>query len=246
MFEDLQAKKINDPAAAGGAIPPVNTPRPAPSLDMDKEPEDMFEVMDSASPGAPKIVIPPTPGPMQAKPAQRDLGPAEPLSTLPGGKATKGAKKAKLINFKLLSIIGSIIIIAVIVVIVVVYTIPTQEADLENDLLLNSNLNQSDPALPDLGAPVTDSINDSQDEIIDSNIDSDGDGLTDRQETVIGTDPFNPDSDGDGLFDNEEVVLYETDPLNTDSDGDTFLDGDEVKNGYNPAGEGKLLQLPVE
>ena len=47
------------------------------------------------------------------------------------------------------------------------------------------------------------------------------------------------DRDHDGLFDDEEI-LFGTDPDNPDTDGDGFLDGDEVKNGYNPAGEGKL------
>ena len=36
--------------------------------------------------------------------------------------------------------------------------------------------------------------------------DSDHDGLTDTQETVWNTDPFNPDSDGDGFKDGEEVA----------------------------------------
>ena len=31
--------------------------------------------------------------------------------------------------------------------------------------------------------------------------DTDGDGLTDREEAVVGTDPSNPDTDGDGLLD---------------------------------------------
>jgi hypothetical protein len=39
----------------------------------------------------------------------------------------------------------------------------------------------------------------------DSEIDSDGDGLTDEEERQIGTDPFDPDTDGDGFSDGEEV-----------------------------------------
>lgn len=42
------------------------------------------------------------------------------------------------------------------------------------------------------------------------------------------------DSDNDGLFDYQELNLYMTDPLNPDTDGDGYLDGEEVKNGYNP------------
>lgn len=59
-------------------------------------------------------------------------------------------------------------------------------------------------------------------------IDSDGDGLTDKDETVIGTDPYDPDTDKDGLSDGEEVHKFKTDPLNPDSDWDALKDGAEV------------------
>ena len=42
-------------------------------------------------------------------------------------------------------------------------------------------------------------------------IDSDGDGLTDGEETDLGTDPDDPDSDGDGVEDGDEVAAG-TDP----------------------------------
>ncbi len=77
----------------------------------------------------------------------------------------------------------------------------------------------------------------------DMNKDTDEDGLTDKEEKVFGTDINNIDSDNDGLHDREEVKVYKTDPLNPDTDGDTYLDGDEVKNGYNPKGSGKLYQI---
>jgi hypothetical protein len=41
------------------------------------------------------------------------------------------------------------------------------------------------------------------------------------------------DSDGDGLS-NEEERLYGTDPFDKDTDGDGYSDGVEVKGGYNP------------
>ena len=44
-------------------------------------------------------------------------------------------------------------------------------------------------------------------------IDSDGDGLPDRREEIIGTDPFNPDTDFDGISDYDELK-EKTDPLN--------------------------------
>ena len=65
---------------------------------------------------------------------------------------------------------------------------------------------------------------------VDSDVDSDGDLLSDREETeLLGTDPFRRDSDGDGLDDGEEVRLYATDPLAADSDGDLLSDLSEVR-----------------
>lgn len=58
-------------------------------------------------------------------------------------------------------------------------------------------------------------------------IDTDGDGVTDDQELLNGTDPNNPDTDGDGLSDSEELE-HGTDPNNADTDGDGLSDGDEV------------------
>ncbi len=50
------------------------------------------------------------------------------------------------------------------------------------------------------------------------------------------------DSDGDGLTDLEETQIYYTDPNNKDSDGDGYDDGLEIRNGYSPRfGGGKRL-----
>jgi len=64
-------------------------------------------------------------------------------------------------------------------------------------------------------------------------IDSDGDGITDVEETARETDPESEDSDGDGLTDLQEVFLG-TDPLNPDTDGDGYSDGEEVRAYSNP------------
>lgn len=57
--------------------------------------------------------------------------------------------------------------------------------------------------------------------------DSDGDGLLDRNESALGTDPQMPDTDGDGVADGREVDLG-ADPLALDTDGDGLPDGREV------------------
>jgi len=54
--------------------------------------------------------------------------------------------------------------------------------------------------------------------------DSDGDGLTDDEELINGTDPGNPDSDYDGIPDGEEISLG-TNPLNTNTEGSSSGEG---------------------
>jgi len=61
----------------------------------------------------------------------------------------------------------------------------------------------------------------------DDDLDSDGDGLTDAQEAILGTDPAKIDTDGDGLTDGQEVELG-TNPLLADTDGDGLDDALEI------------------
>ncbi len=70
--------------------------------------------------------------------------------------------------------------------------------------------------------------------INDTEDDSDDDGLSNREEIALGTDPRNADTDGDWLSDYDELNKYNTDPLKTDSDGDTLTDGDELVIGLDP------------
>ena len=57
-------------------------------------------------------------------------------------------------------------------------------------------------------------------------IDSDGDGVADEREGLLGTDPADADTDADGAWDGEEL-LAGTSPLAVDSDGDGLADGDD-------------------
>jgi hypothetical protein len=67
-------------------------------------------------------------------------------------------------------------------------------------------------------------------------VDSDGDGLSDKQEGALGTNATNPDSDGDGVYDffeTENGTAIDTDDderidvLDVDDDGDSVLTSDE-------------------
>ncbi|MDD5934663.1 MAG: cellulose binding domain-containing protein [Clostridiales bacterium] len=63
--------------------------------------------------------------------------------------------------------------------------------------------------------------------ITDIEKDTDGDGLEDYIEQMIGTDRRKKDTDGDQLSDFEEFILALTDPLLKDTDGDAVLDSEE-------------------
>ncbi|PAT08236.1 putative Ig domain-containing protein [Corynebacterium hadale] len=73
----------------------------------------------------------------------------------------------------------------------------------------------------------------------DATADTDGDGLTDKEEAEKGTDPTKADTDGDGLTDKEELDGSKnngesTDPNIADTDGDGASDKDEIDAGTDP------------
>lgn len=73
--------------------------------------------------------------------------------------------------------------------------------------------------------------------------DSDNDGHSDRTELINGYNPNGKgelDSDGDGLSDYAEVTIYHTNRYSRDTDRDGYADGVEIAHGYNPNGKGKL------
>ncbi|MFA5047651.1 MAG: CAP domain-containing protein [Patescibacteria group bacterium] len=88
------------------------------------------------------------------------------------------------------------------------------------------------------------SANKKRSELADLSVDSDADGLSDYQERLYGTDPFNPDSDNDGLSDYEEIKIYQTNPLDPDTNKNGITDGIEVATGRNPREKtGQLREL---
>ncbi|MDE6663359.1 MAG: cellulose binding domain-containing protein [Lachnospiraceae bacterium] len=70
--------------------------------------------------------------------------------------------------------------------------------------------------------------------IIDSEEDLDEDGINNRNEIDLGTDPLNSDTDRDNLSDYKELYQYHTDPLLEDTDGDDLTDYDDIKLGFSP------------
>lgn len=90
------------------------------------------------------------------------------------------------------------------------------------------------------GDPNLDDNSDTAATIIDvgESGDCDGDGLTDVEEALLGTDPCEADSDGDGITDDVEVDGESpTNPLDPDSDGDGLCDGPVIISGVCEGGE---------
>lgn len=65
----------------------------------------------------------------------------------------------------------------------------------------------------------------------EADIDTDGDGIADYLEELLGSDPTDPDSDDDGIGDYDEIMHTDTNPTMTDTDGNGVADGDEDADG---------------
>ncbi len=75
-----------------------------------------------------------------------------------------------------------------------------------------------------------------------SETDKDGDGVDDEVEAREGTSTVSADTDSDGITDKDEIEKWKTDPTKKDTDEDGFSDLQELLNGYNPTGDGPLVQ----
>ncbi len=78
-----------------------------------------------------------------------------------------------------------------------------------------------------------------------SKCDADKDGIRNRKELILGTDPYNRDSDTDGLTDGAELLTFESNPLDYDTDDDGISDGDEDNN-FNGISDEDEDDLPAE
>jgi len=242
-------------------------------FDDSKEPEDIFaETSSKDAAGAPPANLP-TPGPGPLQPATGASAPQDPskgTTPLPVGESgvilEKSAFSKKLVFG---AVVVGIILIGLGVWYFVFYDRGASLQVNSQDFSDTAGTTSGEVPLPPLPdgtippsptggdepastEPPADVPADTTQETVepspapeDTTIqDMDSDGLTDAEERAYGTDPTKADTDGDGLSDREEVRTYGTDPLNPDTDGDGFDDGSEVRNGYDPNGPGRLLQIP--
>ena len=171
---------------------------------------------------------------------KRAMAPAESVAPI-GERAARGGMK------KLLLIVGGVVLLIVIGVVVwLAFFRNGTEQLAEPTTSVVAPTDETSPTPPvaaptDVPAEAPPVVTPS----VAAPADSDGDGLSDVDETRLGTDPQKADIDNDGLTDGEEVNVYRTNPLNADTDGDTFKDGAEVRAGYDPNAVGKrLFEIP--
>ena len=246
MFDDVPA---NLPTGGEAPAPTPQNP-PQPTAPIEPAPAEATLEMPEPTEPAPAPVAPEAPAsPMSPEPkdmfADVDAGGAPTPQPMPSSTAPKkaGGKKVVLIVIGVVVIVGIISAISVFmffksVVDEVGLVVDSNQAiqameDDSDTIKAEDIIVDFEDTKPVVTAPVVE-------------LDSDGDGLSDSEEAALGTSSRKPDTDNDGLFDRDEVKVYFTNPLVADTDGDGFMDGPEVANGYNPNGEGKLLEIPTK
>lgn len=205
-----------------------------------KEPEDIFkDVEEAPAPGA-AAGIPGAP-----RPVLREVPPGTtmpPVAPHRGGLA--GILWVFLIIIVILGIGGSVFYF--------IYWVPSQQP-VEAPAVTTPTVEEEAEEVEEPEAVPPPEIMPPEEEVVEEEVpptvpqppvDTDGDGLNDDEEMVLGTDPNLADTDGDGLSDREETTVWKTDPLIIDTDGDGFGDKEEIDNGYNPNGPGKLPSFP--
>jgi hypothetical protein len=261
MFDDLNQK----PSDQGGSNPPSggngntndkpNWPTPPPIPGVDDKPKPPVS-------GAP---VPPAPELKEEKKGVEDMfaesEPAKPAQFQPKAESTPVMSAEehaeKTAGFRLQKILTMVAVVCVLLLVVIgvywgIKWWLDREVDPENEVLIENieTAPMEDPGIVDENIPVDTNKPTAKpvEEVnipieTSSDVDTDQDGLSDKEERMVGSDPEKVDTDEDGLFDREEVKVYKTNPRLKDTDGDGFSDGDEVKNGYNPNGEGKLYSI---
>ncbi len=219
--------------------------------DIKKEPEDILSGVDKGvvpPPNLPIATTPPSGVPTSPKPLGEGGPQVTPLPLAGGEKpqiaAPTEVEEPKVFWKKFLIAIGVLVVIAGgIMAAYVIGKRPAAKPEASTEVGAPEAAAPTAPSKPEVvpEIPETPAV-----EIAPAApVDTDGDGLTDDEETALGTNPASVDSDNDGLTDREEVKVYLTDPLNPDTDADTYPDGVEVKNGYDPKGPGKLFTVPA-
>lgn len=257
MADELNNQPPQTPSnlPTGGQTPPT-PPIPPKEVSAPQEPDDMFADIDkevSNQPvGRPATPIAPLGGSTSANQQAPRPGATPIANSAPKSYAQEktSGSKSKII----IAIIAGVVILAAIGVGAwygyTTFFAPDQvivNTNLNAALNTNNtnNTNNSNTATNENSntAAVNSNIN-VNGTIVERTVDTDGDGMSDKEEGLYGTDPNSPDSDNDGLTDRDEIKVFETDPNNSDTDADSFSDGDEVRAGYDPKGTGKLFEIP--
>lgn len=224
---------------------PSQPQAPQPQMPQSPQVDDIFSQTDIQAGQTPRPMA--SPAPASAPSELRRGEPAQPQSSYRPGPMPQPISTEELFGGRSIwqnkFLIAGLVILALAIVgggvfgaITLMKTKPNQPTNQNNNAAVNQNTNTE----TNTNAATT------TNPVVDETKDSDADGLTDVEETRLGTDPNNFDTDGDGLIDKMEVQVYKTDPLKSDTDGDGYKDGEEVLNGYDPTkpGNARLYQVP--